>query len=70
MGNVFASPVGAQDRIYIVGQKGTMYVVKHGPEFIILAKNKLDDNFNASPAIVDNRIYLRGYKNLYCIEKE
>lgn len=70
MGNVFASPVGAQDRIYIVGQKGTMYVVKHGPEFKILAKNKLDDNFNASPAIVDNRIYLRGYKNLYCIEKE
>jgi outer membrane protein assembly factor BamB len=70
MGNVFASPVGVQDRIYIVGQKGTMYVVKHGPEFKILAKNKLDDNFNASPAIVDNRIYLRGYKNLYCIEKE
>jgi len=70
MGNVFASPVGAKDRIYIVGQKGTMYVVKHGPEFKILAKNKLDDNFNASPAIVDNRIYLRGYKNLYCIEQE
>lgn len=69
MGNVFASPVGAQDRIYIVGQKGTMYVVKHGPEFKILAKNKLDDNFNASPAIIDNRIYLRGYKNLYCIEQ-
>ncbi len=70
MGNVFASPVGAQNRIYVVGQKGTMYVIKHGPAFEVLAKNKLDDNFNASPAIVDNTLYLRGYKNLYCIEQD
>ena len=70
MGNVFASPVSAQDRIYVVGQKGTMYVIKHGPAFEVLAKNKLDDNFSASPAIVDNTLYLRGYKNLYCIEQD
>ncbi len=70
MGNVFASPVGAQDRVYVVGQKGTMYVIKHGPEFEILAKNTLDDNFSASPAIVGNTLYLRGYKNLYCVEEK
>jgi outer membrane protein assembly factor BamB len=70
MGNVFSSPVGAQDRIYIVGQKGNMFVIKAGPKFEVLAKNKLDDNFNATPAIVDNLIYLRGYKNLYCIAEE
>jgi len=69
-GNVFASPVGAKDRVYVVGQKGTMYVIKHGPEFEVLAKNKLDDNFSASPAIVGNTLYLRGYKNLYCIEEK
>ena len=33
----------------------------------LLAKNKLDDGFDASPALVDNAIYLRGYQNLYCI---
>ncbi len=69
-GNVFASLVGAKDRVYVVGQKGTMYVIKHGPVFEVLAKNKLDDNFSASPAIVGNTLYLRGYKNLYCIEEK
>jgi len=67
VGNIYASPVGAKDRIYFIGHKGTMYVIKHGTKFEILAKNTLDDTFNASPAIVGNEIYLRGYKNLYCI---
>jgi outer membrane protein assembly factor BamB len=70
MGNVFASLVVAKDRIYVVGQKGTMYVIKHGPAFEVLAKSNLDDNFNASPAIVGSALYLRGYKNLYCVEEK
>jgi outer membrane protein assembly factor BamB len=67
MGEIYASPVGAKDRIYFIGHKGVMVVIKHGSKFEILAKNQLDDTFNASPAIVGNEIYLRGYKNLYCI---
>ena len=70
MGNIFASLFAAKDRIYITGQKGTFYVVKQGPEFGILAKNTLDDNFNASPAVVGKQLFLRGYKNLYCIEED
>ena len=42
-------------------------VLKHGPTFEVLAENKLDDGFNASPALVDNELYLRGYKSLYSI---
>jgi outer membrane protein assembly factor BamB len=70
MGNIFASLFGAKDRIYVTGQKGIFYVVKQGPEFAILAKNTLEDNFNASPAVVGKQLFLRGYKNLYCIEEE
>jgi outer membrane protein assembly factor BamB len=70
MGNIFASPVAAQDRIYIIGQKGMTFVIKAGPAFEVLAKNQLDDNFNASPAVVGNVMYLRGCKNLYCIAEE
>jgi outer membrane protein assembly factor BamB len=65
--NVFASPVGAAGRIYIPSQQGMTVVLKHGPAFEVLAENKLDDGFNASPALVDNEIYLRGFKSLYCI---
>jgi outer membrane protein assembly factor BamB len=67
MGNVFTSPVAAQDRIYIMGQNGTTYVVKEGPEFEILAKNSLDDQFHASPVIIGDLMYLRGFENIYCI---
>ena len=70
MGNLFTSPVGVKDRIYILGGSGVTYVIKHGPEFKILAKNELEDNFHASPAIIENYIYLRGFNNLYCISQE
>ena len=65
--NVFASPVAAAGRVYILGQQGTTAVVKAGPALEIVATNTLDDRFDASPALVDKEIYLRGYKNLYCI---
>lgn len=68
-GNIFASPLAAGGRLYIVGQQGAMYVVQEGPEFKILAKNELEDNFIASPVAIGKSLYLRGYRNLYCIEE-
>jgi outer membrane protein assembly factor BamB len=65
--NVFASPVGAAGRVYIPGRDGTTVVLRHGPKFEVIAENTLDDGFDASPALVDNEMFLRGYKNLYCI---
>jgi outer membrane protein assembly factor BamB len=64
---VFASPVGASGRVYIAGRDGIVIVIRNGKTYEVLAKNKLDDGFDASPALVDNAIYLRGYQNLYCI---
>ncbi len=69
-GNVFASPTGVQDRLYIIGSSGMTYVVKQGSEFEILAKNSLDDGFHASPVIVGNDLFLRGFRYLYSISEE
>jgi outer membrane protein assembly factor BamB len=68
--NVFASPVAAAGRIYIAGQDGATAIVKHGPAFELIGSSKLDDGFNASPALVDGEIYLRGNKFLYCIAEK
>jgi outer membrane protein assembly factor BamB len=65
--NVFASPVGAAGRVYIPGRDGTTVVIKHGPAFETIAANTLDDGFDASPAVVDRELYLRGYRYLYRI---
>ncbi len=64
---VFASPVGAAGRVYFAGREGKTLVIKHGPTLEVVAVNELADGFDASPALVDNEIYLRGYKFLYCI---
>ena len=68
--NVFASPVGAAGRVYIPGRDGTTVVLRHGPTFEVLAENTLDDGFDASPALVDRELYLRGYRYLYAIGQE
>lgn len=67
--NVYASPVGAANRVYIVSREGSAVVLAHGPEFKILATNTLDDGFDASPALVDGEIFLRGRKYLYCLAR-
>jgi hypothetical protein len=33
----------------------------------VLAENVLDDGFDASPALVEDEVFLRGYEFLYCI---
>ena len=65
---VFASPVGAAGRVYIPSRDG-MTVLKHGPMLETIAENKLSDGFDASPALADKEIYLRGHKYLYCISE-
>ena len=70
MGNVFTSPSGASDRLYVVGDEGVGYTVKQGPKFEILSKNVLEDGFHASPVIVGDVLYLRGFKYLYAISEK
>jgi outer membrane protein assembly factor BamB len=67
--NVYASPVGAGGRVYVAGREGAVAVLERGREFKVLAVNTLEDGFDASPAVVDNEIYLRGRKFLYCISE-
>jgi outer membrane protein assembly factor BamB len=64
---VFSSPVAAAGRVYITDRGGNTLVLRHGPRYEVLARNTLDDGFDASPALVDNHIYMRGYKYLYDI---
>ena len=67
---IYASPVGAQDRVYITGRNGTTLVLKSGPEYEILHRNALDDRFNASPAIAGDELFLRGEQAVYCIAED
>jgi outer membrane protein assembly factor BamB len=67
---VRTSPVGAAGRVYVTGMDGLTFVIRHGPKFEVLARNKLNDSFTASAALVDRELYLRGEKTLYCIAED
>ena len=68
--NIFTSPVGVKDRIYIAGTNGSFSVVKTGENFELLSQNTLDDQFFASPVILGDDLFLRGVNALYCISEE
>jgi len=67
--NIYSSPTGVGDHLYIAAE-GIVDVIKAGPSFVLLASNKLDDTFHASPVVIGNDLYLRGFKYLYCISAE
>lgn len=64
---IFASPVGAAGRIYVVGRDGNTVVLRHDRENAVLAVNHLDDSFSASPAVSGRELFLRGERFLYCL---
>lgn len=68
--NVYASPVGADGRVYLVGRNGVTLVLKQSEKLEILATNKLDESFDASPAIAGKELFLRGHEYLYCIAEK
>ncbi len=74
LSGVYASPVAADGRIYLVGRNGTTAVIKHAVEsaddFQILATNVLSEGIDASPAVVNGEILLRGHEHLYCIAEK
>ncbi len=67
---VAPSPFATADgRIYFASG-GKSYVLKAGPKFEVLGTSDLGDPSQASPAVADGRIFIRGGRNLYCIGKK
>ena len=65
----FASPVGADGKVFVVSQDGTASVVDAKGEWEVLSVNPLGDEVFATPAIADGRIYLRTKSTLYAFAK-
>jgi outer membrane protein assembly factor BamB len=66
-GNYSASPVFADGRIYFLNEAAETTVIAAGPEFKVLAKNKLEGRAQASMAVSNGRLFIRTDKGLFCI---
>jgi outer membrane protein assembly factor BamB len=65
--DVVASPLLFDNNLLLLDEEGDGFVVQTGREFKVLASNKLDDVFWASPAVAGDSLLLRGVDRLYCI---
>ncbi len=65
--NVYASPIAANGNIYVTDLDGTTIVIEDSNAPKVIAYNRLDDLFAASPIAVNDELYMRGAKFLYCI---
>jgi outer membrane protein assembly factor BamB len=63
----YASPSLVGDKVYLLSEKGAMFIIQAGSEYKQLAKCALGEECHASPAFADGRIFIRGVQNLYCI---
>jgi outer membrane protein assembly factor BamB len=67
LGRQYSSPVLADGLVYMPNDDGVITVIKPGPEFEYIAQNHIGEGMHASPAISNGKIYLRGFKHLFCI---
>jgi hypothetical protein len=67
LGKQYSSPVLANGLVYMPNDEGVITVIKPGPKFEMVAQNSIGERMNASPAISNGKIYLRGEQHIYCI---
>jgi outer membrane protein assembly factor BamB len=61
----FASPVGADGKVWLVSQDGTVSVVSARGDWEILSVNPLDDEVFATPVPADGQLFIRTRSALY-----
>jgi outer membrane protein assembly factor BamB len=63
----WASPLYADGKLYFSGKKGVVSVIAAERKFSLLAENRFEASFIASPAIAADSIILRSLTHLYCV---
>ncbi len=65
----FASPIGADGKVWLVSQDGTVSVVSAKGDWEVLQVNTLDDEVFATPVPADGELFIRTRSALYNFAK-
>ncbi|MSQ96515.1 MAG: hypothetical protein EXR98_18460 [Gemmataceae bacterium] len=63
----YASPLMIDGKMYAASEQGDFYVIDVATKYNLLAKNSLGERIRATPAVANDRLYVRGQYHLYCI---
>ncbi|MEZ5393198.1 MAG: PQQ-binding-like beta-propeller repeat protein [Bryobacterales bacterium] len=66
MDKYFASPVAAGGRVYFFDASGVLTVVNAGAQWSVLQTLAFGEGGNATPALLDGRVYIRTQEHVYC----
>jgi outer membrane protein assembly factor BamB len=65
LGQYVASPIAADGRIYAASELGIVVVFRAADTLDVLARNDLQESITATPAIADNKLYIRTAGHLW-----
>ena len=65
-----ASPVAADNKIYLSNEDGEILVIAAGEKFSHVATNSMEELLMATPALSDGIMFVRGSSNLFAIARK
>ena len=63
----YASPIICDGKVWMLDRYGIMHIIEASDKFNIIAVNELGEPTDATPAFSEQKIYIRGRQNIYCI---
>ncbi|UCE48373.1 MAG: hypothetical protein JSW47_22600, partial [Phycisphaerales bacterium] len=66
-GQYTASPIAASDKVVVASVRGVVTLIQAGDKLKVLARNDFAERIYATPAIADNKMYLRTTDHLYAL---
>jgi outer membrane protein assembly factor BamB len=67
--STYASPVAAGGHVFLTGRSGTTVVIRDSDQLEIVATNSVGEGVDATPAAVDDQLFIRGQRHLFCISR-
>jgi outer membrane protein assembly factor BamB len=68
-GQYWASPIAANGKIYFASTRGNITVIEAADNLNVLARNKIGERVTATPAIADDKLYVRAANHLWAFGK-
>ena len=68
-GDIVASPIASDGKIYLAGGDGDIFVIQTGEEYQRALVCPVGEQVMATPAAAPNRLLIRGVEHLFCISR-
>ena len=71
VGGIYSgSPVCIDGKLYCIARDGTVVVMAAGPNYKLLGQTSLGESCHSTPAVAGGRMFIRGFKHLYCLKAQ